>query len=65
MRRGPPSSTRRTSFPTSEEICTHAAMLVRGTLRVEGTLDELLSDVDAPDRRGNLEDILAREVELA
>jgi len=48
-----------------EEICTHAAMLVRGTLRVEGTLDELLSDVDAPDRRGNLEDILAREVELA
>lgn len=48
-----------------EEICTHAAMLVRGTIRVEGTLDALLGDPDDPSHRGKLEDILAREVELA
>lgn len=47
-----------------EEICTHAAMLVRGTLRVEGTLSDLLGG-DDPAQRGRLEDILAREVELA
>ena len=47
-----------------EEICTHAAMLVRGTLRVEGTLDALLAG-DEPNHRGTLESILAREVELA
>lgn len=48
-----------------EEVCTHAAMLVRGTLRVEGTLDALLGDSADPGHRGHLEDILAREVELA
>lgn len=49
-----------------EEVCTHAAMLVRGTLRVEGTLDALLSAADGdPEHRIKLEDILAREVELA
>jgi len=48
-----------------EEVCTHAAMLVRGTIRVEGTLDSLLGNADDPEHRGKLEDILAREVELA
>ncbi len=48
-----------------EEVCTHAAMVVRGTLRVEGTLDDLLNDPSDPAHRGKLEDILAREVELA
>ncbi|MCB9497678.1 MAG: ABC transporter ATP-binding protein [Fibrobacteria bacterium] len=48
-----------------EEVCTHAAMLVRGTLRVEGTLSALLDDPSDPGHRGKLEDILAREVESA
>ena len=48
-----------------KEVCTHAAMVVRGTLRVEGTLDDLLNDPSDPARRRKPEDILAREVELA
>jgi len=48
-----------------EEVCTHAAMVVRGTLRVEGLLSDILNDPADPDHRQKLEDILAREVELA
>jgi ABC-2 type transport system ATP-binding protein len=48
-----------------EEICTHAAMVVRGTLRVSGTLSDILNDPADPEHRQKLEDILAREVELA
>ncbi|MEK7392987.1 MAG: ABC transporter ATP-binding protein, partial [Fibrobacterota bacterium] len=48
-----------------EEVCTHAAMVVRGTLRVSGTLNEILDDPADPEHRQKLEDILAREVELA
>ncbi len=48
-----------------EEVCTHAAMVVRGTLRVSGTLSEILDDPADPEHRRKLEDILAREVELA
>lgn len=44
-----------------EEICTHAAMVVRGTLRKEGTLQELLSE-GSEGGRARLEDILAAEV---
>lgn len=47
-----------------EEICTHAAMLVRGTLRAEGTLASILEG-DGQGGRTRLEDILAREVESA
>lgn len=45
-----------------EEICTHAAMVVTGTLRKEGTLDEILGDANEPGGRARLEDILASEV---
>jgi len=49
-----------------EEICTHAAMVVRGTLRAAGTLDQILSDDPSdPAHRTHLEDILAKEVEIA
>ena len=48
-----------------EEICTHAAMVVRGTLRMSGTLDQILSNPDDPGHRSKLEDLLAKEVELA
>ena len=48
-----------------EEVCTHAAMVVRGTLRVEGALADILNDPADPEHRQKLEDILAREVELA
>lgn len=48
-----------------EEVCTHAAMVVRGTLRVSGTLTDILNDPADPDHRQKLEDILTREVELA
>lgn len=48
-----------------EEICTHAAMVVRGTLRLSGTLDKILSNPDDPGHRAKLEDLLAKEVELA
>ncbi len=48
-----------------EEVCTHAAMVVRGTLRREGLLSEILNNPDDPEHRQKLEDILAREVELA
>ena len=39
-------------------------MVVRGTLRVEGALADILNDPADPDHRQKLEDILAREVEL-
>lgn len=45
-----------------EEICTHAAMVVTGTLRKEGTLDDILGDAKEPGGRAHLEDILAAEV---
>jgi len=45
-----------------EEICTHAAMVVNGTLRQEGTLDQILGGGAEPGVRARLEDILAAEV---
>jgi ABC-2 type transport system ATP-binding protein len=45
-----------------EEVCTHAAMVVSGTLRVAGTLDQILTDATDPSHRNKLEDILAKEV---
>jgi ABC-2 type transport system ATP-binding protein len=48
-----------------EEVCTHAAMVVRGTLRREGKLSDILDNPADPEHRQKLEDILTREVELA
>lgn len=43
-----------------EELCTHAAMIVSGTVRREGDLEQILSGGGG--EREHLEDILAREV---
>ena len=44
-----------------EELCSHAAMIVAGTVRVEGPLERILAAA-ADGRQEHLEDILAREV---